>query len=362
MRITIIGTSNSIMKIGWTRIAKALWASEDADVSNLSIGGSSARYAAFVLHDQPDLWSSDRIIIDSTINDQMFINAHIASIDHAVASYAAILQRARSHGALDRLLILMFPMQTTEAGCCSDVLINRLVAMFDFYGVDHIDMRPHLATWATLRNEGVADTHGDANHIKPHYQDRIGALVAWHPVGPRVLTRAQVAARAGLDGMTDIRLRRLKVSAAYPTRSKTVGTSLQEQTVQCFGVGQTFRIGGAEHLVGALIWTHAQSGGLIIRQPPNARRLNLRRIYDSILLFDTMFRVVKLAPSTFVRVGNDADIPPLKGLGLHDPNVQIEDATVEFAALVGADVDPVCLAAEVTAAMEGVSDVAALQG
>jgi hypothetical protein len=351
MRITIIGTSNSIMKTGWTRIAKALWASEGAEVSNLSIGGSSARYAAFVLHDQPDLWASDRIIIESTINDQMFVNAGIASIDHAVASYAAILQRARALGALDRLLVVLFPMQTTDAGCISDALIDRLVAMFAFYGVDHIDTRAHLAQWAALRGDAVADTHGDANHIQPIYQDRIGALVAWHPAGSCVVTPAQIAAQVGLDGMTDLRLRRLAVTAGYPTRSKTVGTSLQKQTVHCFGMGQTFRVAGAEYLVGALIWTHPKSGALIFRQAPHARRLNLRRIYESILLFDTMFRVVKLAPSTPVRVGNDVDVPPLKGLGLHHPNVQIADATVEFAALVGADVDPICLAAEVAAAM-----------
>jgi hypothetical protein len=351
MRITIIGTSNSIMKIGWTRVAQALWATEGGEVTNLSIGGSSARYAAFTLHDQPDLWASDRIIIESTINDQMFINAGIASIDHAVASYAAILQRARSLGGLDRLLILLFPLQTTIAGSISDALINRLVAMFDFYGVDHIDMRAPLAQWAVLRGEGVMDTHGDANHIKPVYQDRIGALVGWHPSGPRVLTPAQSVARAGLDAMTDLRLRRLTVTAAYDTRSKTVGTRLQKQQVHYFGAGQTFRVAGAEYLVGALIWTHAKSGGLIFRQGPRARRLNLRRIYESILLFDTMFRVVKLAPSTPVRVGNDADVPFLRALGLHAPNVQIDDATVEFAALVGADVDPICLADEVAAAM-----------
>ncbi len=358
MRITIIGTSNSIMKTGWTRIAKALWASEDAEVSNLSIGGSSARYAAFVLHDQADLWDSDRIIIESAINDQMFINAGIARIDHAVASYAAILQRARSMGALDRLLILLFPLQTKDAGCISDALIDRLVAMFAFYGVDHIDMRSHLAAWAALRGKGVADTHADANHIKPIYQDRIGVLVAWHALGPRVLTAAQGDARAGLDGMTDLRLRRLDVSAGYPIRSKTVGSSLRKQTVHQLRTGQVFRVAGAEFLVGALIWTHPQSGALIFRQEARARRLNLRRIYDQIFLFDTMFRVVKLAPSTPVRVGNDVDVLPLKGLGLFEPDVQIADATVEFVALVGADMDPICLADEVAAAMAGTAAAA----
>lgn len=353
MQITVIGTSNSIMKTGWTRIAKALWASEGAHVTNLSIGGSSARYAAFVLHDQPDLWTSDRIVIDSAINDQMFINARIAGIDHAVASYAAILQRAHSVGALDRLLILLFPLQVKDSSCVSDALIDRLVAMFDFYGVDYIDLRRHLAQWAMLRGEKVEDTHGDANHVKAVYQDRIGVMVAWHPIGPRDLTQTQIVARAGLDKLTDLRLRRLTVSANTPLRTKTVGTSLQKQDVHCFREGQVFRVGGAEHLVGALIWTQPKSGALVFRQGPRARRLNLRRIYDSILLFDTLFRVVKLAPSTPVRVGNDVEVPPLKGLGLHDPNIQIEGATVEFAALVGADVDPIVLAAEVAAAMAG---------
>jgi hypothetical protein len=250
-------------------------------------------------------------------------------------------------------LVMLFPLQTTDAGRSSDALIERLVAVFQFYGVDHIDMRPHLAEWAALRGEGVADTHGDANHIKPVYQDRIGVLVAWRPTGQRALTPSQVDARAGLDRMTDLRLRRLDVSAGYPIRSKTVGSSLQKQTVHRFNTGQVFRVAGAAFLVGAFIWTHPKSGALIVRQPPNARRLNLRRIYDQIFLFDTMFRVVKLAPSTPVRVGNDVDVLPLKGLGLFEPDVQIEDATVEFVALVGADVDPICLAAEVAAAMAG---------
>jgi hypothetical protein len=351
MQIAIIGTSNSIMTAGWTRAARVAWACAGGTVTNLSLGGSSARHAAFVLHDDDTLWRSDRIVIESAINDQMFISARVAHADHAIASYAAILQRAWARGALDRLLILLFPMQQRGGRVANAGLIDRLVAMFTFYGVAHIDLRAPLLQWTGDDNVPIAQAHQDPRHIAPRYQDKIGDLVAQFPTTLAPLSPLQRAARAGLGQMTDIRLRRLTVLAEFAVPTESVGTRLQMQEVQCFAAGQRFRITGAAVLVGAMIWTHDRAGGLVFGHGRAARRLNLRRSYAGIFLFDSFFRAVSLAPSTVVEVANPRHVPLLRTLALVRPQLQIAQATVAFVALVGADVDPICLAAEVDHAM-----------
>jgi hypothetical protein len=351
MQIAIIGTSNSIMTAGWTRAARAAWARAGDSMTNLSLGGSSARHAAFVLHDDDALWRSDRIVIESAINDQMFIAARMAHADHAIASYAAILQRAWARGALDKLLILLFPMQRRGARVANAALIDRLVAMFTFYGVAHIDLRAPLLQWTGDDNVPIAQAHLDPRHVAPRYQDKIGDLVAQFPMTRAPLSPVQVAARAGLGQMTDIGLRRLTVLADFAVPTDRVGTRLQKHEVQCFAAGQRFRITGAAVLVGAMIWTHDRAGGLVFGHDRHARRLNLRRRYAGIFLFDSFFRVVRLAPSTDVAVANPRHVPLLRTLALVTPQHQMAQATVAFVALVGADVDPICLAAEVDHAM-----------
>jgi hypothetical protein len=351
MRITIIGTSNSVMTAGWTRAARAIWTKAGDTVVNLSLGGSSARHAAFLLHSDDDLWTSDRIVIDSAINDQMFATAHLAHADHAIASYAAILQRAWARGALNRLLILLFPMQMVGGRIANAALIDRLAAMFTFYGVAHFDLRGHLAQWTAADGLTVAQGHQDARHLAPAYQDRIGRLVAGHPHGALTLTPEQVAARAGLAQITDIRLRKLTVQADFAVPTQTVGTRLQTHSVQCFSTGQTFHIKGAPFLVGAMIWTQDRAGAMVFGRGVGARRLNLRRSFVGIFLFDSFFRPVRLAPLTAVAVRNTWHVPLLRTLALVTPQRQIAQATVEFVALVGADADPVCLAAEIDRAM-----------
>ena len=336
-RVTIIGTSNSIMMNGWTRFLKEQVDDADVSIENLSVGGSSSRYGAFMLSGDNCPAASERIVLDFCINDQMFLDSGTVGMNDVRSHYATMISEAWQRGVLDKILVLMFPQSKHFVRSADDVLFAELLAIFDFFGVDYIDCRGEIDRWA---NERGCDTGGafiDPRHYTPDFQQRIAEVVLARLAAssPRRRTRKVIEV---LDGIPRVGYREIEIIG--DVERAVVGTSVLQRSVFEFDRGDSVYLRGSGFLAALFVWVHENSGALTFRSPDGDRRFCVRRNLQNYFLFDTMSPVMAMNEEQRVDVINDHTAPYQPVLSLHSPNFDDAGSTTQVVAFVGCDLDP----------------------
>lgn len=86
-KVAIIGTSNSILREGWTEGFKQFYPS----VTNFSLGASPSLYAHYILHKHDILNKFDLVIIDFALNDSFFMQHDTIDSRFLLKSFDSLL-------------------------------------------------------------------------------------------------------------------------------------------------------------------------------------------------------------------------------------------------------------------------------
>ncbi len=342
--ITLFGTSNSLMKQGWFDQSKTMPARSGLFFTSLCLGGVSSCFGLFrLVRDFPE--TADTILLDYCLNDLRSVQIGRRTTEDLLGNHAAMLAELHRHNALDKTLILMFPIQhQMEPGGSSD-LFDRLIRLFNGYGVDYIDFRPVVRKWMTDNSVSAADTYSDMpTHFVPDCQKAIAAVVlaALHKRrrSATLRSKAVLLARSRLAQLQPVGLRRLEVKRAAPAECRSEGTSLIREQVHCLAPGEVIRISGAPLLLAIFFWTHDNSGVLTFRGTVPPRRYHLRRSYKKIFMFEAFEKPLVLKQVARVENINDLKVAHKSMIMQQSSIYDSSDSFSEVVDFIGCDRDP----------------------
>jgi hypothetical protein len=112
-KIAILGTSNSITKIGYVPIYRGL--EEGAEVINISLGNTIPSYGVLrFLNEQQWLKNADYCLIDFGVNTAQVLESQDASKGYCFSAFAALLECFLRQNRCTPIVLLFSPVQVME--------------------------------------------------------------------------------------------------------------------------------------------------------------------------------------------------------------------------------------------------------
>ena len=336
MRILVLGTSNSLMTEGWVNQILKETQGRNLSIKNRSIGGSSSRYGAFLTASLPLRRDHDAIIFDYAIPDGMLLDSGCISAQDILGHYVTIGRDLIRQDALDKALVLILPrMGDLE----QSEMLDQICALLTELGIDFLDFRPFIAEIMAEAGRKPESVYPDPRHFAPEIQKRIGQHVLRHLAERRRRRRRTVAARA-LATLPEPGYRQLQLTAPAARKPQEYGSSIMSFPALSLEADDSMAVSGAEYLIGALIWTHDNSGSVTIYGRDAGIRLHLRRTFKNIFLFDSLTTALELDAASKAVVTNDANIPHQRALGLSNTIYDRQGASCEIVTFLGCDIPP----------------------
>jgi hypothetical protein len=313
-QVHVLGTSNSLMKEGWLNLTAPALKAAGFKVKRNLLGGASSCYWAWQVTLLPALRQRDRVVLDFSINDQMYVATDRLPPAASLGHVAAILVWAAQKGCLDRLLFVLFPQQNMTFDGVESPNMDAMIALFRRFGVDHIDFRPWLRAWAAAAGHGPNEVFPDPLHYAPAYQTRIGMAVLDRLCTPAPRpTPAQMVERRVLPGLPQAGFRELTLMMPDGTPAEMVGTSVVQKMTWHLSHGAAFTAEGAPFCVGTLTRCHDTGGVLSLRDDQGGGvTMNLCRNVTRLFQFDTLHTPLRTTTAYHGIAAADPALPKLR--------------------------------------------------
>lgn len=332
MRISVVATSNAIMTKGWVNLSAATAKQAGAVYENLSIGGSSSLYGAFMA-ETADL--GDCVTFDFLLNDQMLIDLGALTIEQSIGQHLVIIRALVSRGLADNAVVVLLPLMQTIAENRFGDLFKAIIAALREAGIRFIDARRAIWEWAEERNEGLSAAYVDDRHLSPAYQELLGGEVL------------RVLAAPGVNGLNRSLYHSLPpANFAHLSFDRTsfetngVGTGLRRSEVTLIPDGAQFLLSGRKYLLGGMLWVDENNGALLFEAGGAKYRYLARRGFKNIFLFDTFNPPLEIAPGTTVTASNDTSVPYWRVLGAPSSIYESSGSVIYLEALIGCNILP----------------------
>lgn len=332
MRISVVATSNAIMTKGWVNLSAGTASERDAAYENLSIGGSSSLYGAFMA-ETADL--GDQIVFDFLLNDQMLVNLGALTVEQSIGQHLVLIRALVARGLADRAMVVLLPLQQTMAENLFSDLFTAIITALREAGIRFIDARQAILGWVQGRGEDLSAAYVDDRHLSPPYQELLGNEVL------RVLAQppATGAARSLYQALPPADFARLTVPAAdFETR--TVGTGLRRAQVTLIPDGAQFPVSGCAYLLAGLIWIDDHNGTLLFEAGGRRYRHLARRGFKNIFLFDTFNPPLQMEQGAHATATNDRSAPYWKVIGMPSSIYNSTGSITHLGALIGCNILP----------------------
>ena len=242
-KIIVLGTSNSILKGGWV---DGLREAPEISVQNFSIGASASAFALWQILDAdlslPE--SSARILIDTVVNDEAFVDAARLDTGWWYFYQQLLLRAVRPWGGL----MVGFSSQKLFGGRSQIALLQERLCHAE--GIQFLSLRRVLQ--ASLRiarsrrpEASINDIFEDPGHFHRHLSHIFGIWLGEH--FPALCSPPSVA-----FSLTDAGFENL-VPVAHDGISEQRFTSLRKQDTVRFEINQKFWVSGPRILHGICI-------------------------------------------------------------------------------------------------------------
>lgn len=331
-KISIIGTSNSIMDNGWADQVKRK--ENGLLLNNLSLGGCPSIYAAFALI-YNDIADSDIVVFDFCVNDMMALDAGMLSVGQILGYYSAAIRELSDLHLIDKALFLLFPLRKHCGKPNQRMLLEPIIELLNKYKIRYIDYDVEIMGWAKDRGRSELEVFKDWAHFTPEFSSVIAERVISH-----TKSRADNITRSSV-GMPPPEIK-LSVLARTSTCSglSIKGTSLRKFPVCTYAAGQELVLSGDSYLIGLLHWHHAQSLALTMYHSLGASRSVIRRDWHNMFRCESFRHAIPLDAKLKIVVENNHDIPADKHFGLSETDFVETSGTVDIVEMIGCSVDP----------------------
>lgn len=332
MRISVVGTSNAIMIEGWVNLSAASARQNGAVYENLSIGGSSSLYGAFMA-ETAEL--GDKVAFDFLLNDQMLINLGALTVEQSIGQHLLIIRALVARGLADSAVVVLLPLQQTIEDNLYGDLFAAIATALREAGIRFIDARTLIQTLTRERGENLSAAYVDDRHLSPSYQEMLGKEVLRVLAAP-ALGGVRRSLYLSLPPADFARLECFDKNS----KVKTVGTGLRKAEVSLICDGAKFTLSGRKYLLAGLIWIDDNNGALVFEAGEHRYRHLARRGFRNIFLFDTFNPPLEMAQGANVTAANDRSVPYWKVIGMPSSIYDTTGAVTHLEALIGCNIAP----------------------
>ena len=166
VKITILGTSNSVMSRGYVQ-GLSLTAGIET-IANTSLGSSHSVMVPLIINDDA-LAQSDFAIIDLSVNEQKAVNAQLYSLDTMRDIFFYILGKCADLKVIP--VVLLMPMKWHENDYA---LAAAYRALCQDYGVLYYDPQAQVKDEAAGTGRSWLEMFKDDHHLLPETAQRVG--------------------------------------------------------------------------------------------------------------------------------------------------------------------------------------------
>jgi len=309
-RIAILGTSNSIMRQGWTGLFKSV-IPKSWTTTNFSIGGSNALFMSGQEAAHEISRTHDLCIIELPINDQRYIDSGYLKPEHFVAAVAGLFKGLMAPGS--RCVPLVLSMSQRKTGTLengADETLAQLTRLCNAYGVPMFDVNDHIRKACAETTREYADFFADGLHLKPVVQRHVATALA------RMLTDAWPAMPQAQSDLLDLAPAFGVVPArdfVAPLAPEMRKTSLAAMDLACLEHGERMQVHLSGHVCGLMHWADARSEEVVITALDGAQasvQKLLRKEWNwGIFFFTHIFSPIETRKGIEIRSGKNPKLP-----------------------------------------------------
>lgn len=261
MKIAVIGTSNSLMKMGWVASLREMVPAGTV-IDNYSIGGSASLYGSFVATRHNIGPSYDFAFLEFAINDQAILEIQQLTESYIAGSLAALLRHFAERAAQCVPIVVIMPIRDAVSHQRRDTTYNITRKLCEHYGVHYIDLYRPLRSILQNHTLDISSWFSDPMHMS------ISAQAALAKVARKTLDTPLPHLKPSRQLLSDAPycFAIPEVDLVFPSATKRiVGTSLIQHEVWSIGPGDYGHIRNAPWICGIVHWADEASGALCFR-------------------------------------------------------------------------------------------------